>query len=219
MEFFLDASAPPLGLRVTLNPLCAEPTSNLFVQGLFGVRQALNKECIYLQSSTQSFADSDTVFIELNLVLNSEQYEYCARATLNGRENTIVDGKYMHLWLFNQVETIIFPSHAYFVMSCIVCQSNNGEDTCKSEGEVLSAGGAAGIAVTVTLLLALPVGVVIGLGVAWYVMRRGRDPTSEGHQQKMEQVQEAIYEEPPETTIPLSDNQAYGHFDIQRKNE
>ena len=96
VEFFLDASAPPLGLRATLNPLymCSEPPSNLFVQGLFGVRQAPNKECIYLQSSTQSFADSDTVFIELNLVLKSEQYEYCARAILNGRENTIVDGKY-----------------------------------------------------------------------------------------------------------------------------
>ena len=103
-------------------------------------------------------------------------------------------------------------------MSYIVCQSNNGEDTCKSEGEVLSAGAVAGIAVTVTLLLALPVGVVIGLCVAWYGMRHDRDPTSEGHQQKMEQVPEAIYEEPPETAIPLSDNQAYGHIDTQRKN-
>ena len=102
----------------------------------------------------------------------------------------------------------------YDVFHCMY----NGEDTCKSEEEVLSAGAVAGIVATVTLLLALPVGVVIGLGVAWYVMRRGRGPTSEGHQQKMEQVQEAIYEEPPETTIPLSDNQAYGHFDTQRKN-
>ena len=95
VEFFLDASAPPLGLRATLNPLCAEPPSNFFVQGLFGVRQAPNKECIYLQSSTQSFADTDTVFIELNLVLKSEQYAYCARTILNERENTIVDGKYI----------------------------------------------------------------------------------------------------------------------------
>ena len=40
---------------------------------------------------------------------------------------------------------------------------------------------------------------------------------SEGDQHKSQQVQEAIYEEPPETAIPLSDNQAYGHFDTQRK--
>ena len=91
----------------------------------------------------------------------------------------------------------------------------DGEDTCKYEEEVLSAGAVAGIAVTVTLLLALPVGVVIGVGVAWYSKRCGRGPTSKGDQH---QVQEAIYEEPPETAIPLSDNQTYGHFDTQRNN-
>ena len=100
------------------------------------------------------------------------------------------------------------------ILSClIVLQLNDGEDTCQSEGEVLSAGCAAGIAVTVTLLLTLPVCVVISLGVAWNVTRRGS--SSEGHQQKSQQVQDPIYEEPPETAIPLSDNQAYG---TQRKN-
>ena len=94
----------------------------------------------------------------------------------------------------------------------------HGEDSCKSEEEVLSAGAVASIAVTVTLLLALPVGVVIGLGVAWYGKRRGQGPSSEGEQHKSQQVQEAIYEEPPETAIPLSDNQAYGHIDMQRNN-
>ena len=99
-------------------------------------------------------------------------------------------------------------------------QLNDGDDTCKSEVEVLSAGAVAGIAVTVTLLLALPVGVVIGLGVAWYGKRCGQGPSihSEGDQHKSQQVQEAIYEEPPETAIPLSDNQSYGHFEMQRKN-
>ena len=94
-------------------------------------------------------------------------------------------------------------------------------DTCntrKCEENGLSAGATAGIAVAVTLLLVLPVGVVIGLGVACYGMRHGRGPTSEGGQQKSQQLQGAIYEEPPETAIPLRDNQAYGHLDIQRKN-
>ena len=51
----------------------------------------------------------------------------------------------------------------------------------------------------------------------WHGMVRGvsEDPISEDHQQKMEQVQEAIYEEPPGTAIPLSDSQAYGHIDMQ----
>ena len=104
------------------------------------------------------------------------------------------------------------PVHVYILW--------HGEDSCGCEEEVLSAGAVAGIAVTVTLLLALPVGVVIGVGVTWYGKRRGQGPSihSEGDQHKSQQVQEAIYEEPPETAIPLSDNQAYGHIDIQRRN-
>ena len=83
-----------------------------------------------------------------------------------------------------------------------------------------SAGGAAGITFTITLLVALSVGVVIGLGVSWWVWRHGQGPTSEGPQQKTDQqLQGAIYEEPVETVIPLSDNLAYGHVDLKRKTE
>ena len=34
----------------------------------------------------------------------------------------------------------------------------------------------------------------------------------------MEQLQDAIYDEPLETVIPLSDNQAYGHVDLKTGN-
>ena len=72
--------------------------------------------------------------------------------------------------------------------------------------------GIAGIAVAITVLVALPVGVVIGLGVAWSVWRRGHGPTSEGPQRKMEQqLQEADYE----TVIHLRDNQAYGRVGVR----
>ena len=94
VEYFLDSSAPPLGLRATLNPLCNDSDiSSLFVQGLFGVRKSPDNECTYIQSSTQNFTDSSTVFIELDLVVESEDYEYCATAILNGREKTVVDGR------------------------------------------------------------------------------------------------------------------------------
>ena len=93
VEYSLSSSDSPRGLRVTLNPLCAEPLNELFVQGLFGVRQALNGECVYLQSSTQHFTDSHELFIELDLTLEPTTYEYCAEAILNGREKTIVDGR------------------------------------------------------------------------------------------------------------------------------
>ena len=93
MEYSLSSSDSPRGLRATLNPLCTEPLNEFFVQGLFGVRQAPNKECIYLQSSTQHFTDSNEIFIEVDLTLEPAAYEYCAEAILNGREKPIVDGR------------------------------------------------------------------------------------------------------------------------------
>ena len=92
MEYFL--SSPPLGLEATLSPLCAEPLSGYFVQALFGVRLIGSEDCVYLQSSTQNFSSSHTVFIGLDLTAISDDYEYCARAILNGRDKTIFDGKF-----------------------------------------------------------------------------------------------------------------------------
>ena len=92
VEYFL--SSPPLGLEATLNSLCDEPLSGYFVQALFGVRLIGSEDCVYLQSSTQNFSSSHTVFIGLDLTAISDDYEYCARAILNGREKTIFDGRF-----------------------------------------------------------------------------------------------------------------------------
>ena len=57
----------------------------------------------------------------------------------------------------------------------------------------------------------LPVGVVLGCCGMWCMMRRRHDHTFE-HPKQKKQVQEAIYDEPLETAIPLSNNEAYGHI-------
>ena len=60
---------------------------------------------------------------------------------------------------------------------------------------------------TITCLISLPVGIVLGCCVVWLTMRI----RNKRKQKKREQG--AIYEEPAlpvETTIPLSENQAYG---------
>ena len=88
-EYFLNRSLAPrdLGLKVTLNPLCARPPlSDVFVQGLFGTKLIGSEDCEYLQSTTQVFIYSHTVFIGLDLTLESDDYEYCADYRLNGRE-------------------------------------------------------------------------------------------------------------------------------------
>ena len=114
------------------------------------------------------------------------------------------------LWMVDKMACDFTYLHCLLIDICA--------DECESAD--FSAGAVVGIAVTITLLVALPVGAVIGLAVEWWVRRRDRGPTSEGPQQKMEQqLQEADYEEPPlETIIPLRDNQAYGHVDLRRKN-
>ena len=81
-----------------------------------------------------------------------------------------------------------------------------------TNNDSLSTGAAVSIFVAITLLITLPVGVVIGLGLAWCVWRCGDGPTSECPQQKnQQQLQGAIYEKPQESAIPLRGNQAYDH--------
>ena len=85
--------------------------------------------------------------------------------------------------------------------------SDDSDDKSNSTSDGLSVGAIAGLAVALILLVALPVGVVLG----WCIWRRGRGPSDQGTQQK---VQEAIYDVPVpgpvDTAIPLTDNQAYG---------
>ena len=82
----------------------------------------------------------------------------------------------------------------------------------ESERAGLSTGAVVGITLAITAIVLLPVGLVLGCcGMWWYMMRRG---ATSG--QKVAQLQAAIYEEPatPEVepaTMPLTDNQAYGH--------
>ena len=64
-------------------------------------------------------------------------------------------------------------------------------------------GAVAGIAATATLLVALPVGGAIGLGVTLRVCKRETEATNEDTQQKMGN----LYDKPPETDISLSEIQ------------
>ena len=82
----------------------------------------------------------------------------------------------------------------------------------------LSTGGAVAIAIVLSILVSLPVGIIIGVCVTWCICK------SRGVQEKEQQLKEGtnvvIYEEPDvkiETDIPLSDNQAYGHVNMQRR--
>ena len=91
VEYFLESSQP-LGLEATLNRLCSGPLSNFLVQGLFGVQRTGSEDCVQLQSFKQPFTNSHTVFIGLNVTIDSDAHELCAKAVLNGVEKIVWDG-------------------------------------------------------------------------------------------------------------------------------
>ena len=132
---FLDAFAPPLGLKVPLDPLCTDPPSN---QKSFSVRQAPNKATEFNTKSNHN----TSIHTTLSPLLFQED---------------------LH-------------SHNCFILH-VLCMSfclNNTMHAYKCDGEGLSTGAGAGIAVTVNPLL--PLGVVIDLGVAWYGIKYGQGP-------------------------------------------
>ena len=97
--------------------------------------------------------------------------------------------------------------------SCKKCECEDDE----SEGDSLSSGGVVGITLSLTLLVSLPVGVVIGCLVMWCMMRSRVDWEQ---REKVELQEGVIYEEAcgpvVKTDIPLSPNQAYGQVHTQR---
>ena len=70
-----------------------------------------------------------------------------------------------------------------------------------------------------TLLVALPVGVIIGCCGMWCICKSRGVQEKEQQHQSQEGTNVVIYEEPDvkiDTDIPLSDNKAYGHVNMQR---
>ena len=91
-------------------------------------------------------------------------------------------------------------------------------DSDDDNSDSLSTGDAVAITLVLSILVSLPVGVIIGVCVTWCICK------SRGVQEKGQQLKggtnDVIYEEPDvkiETDIPLSDNQAYGHVNMQRR--
>ena len=73
------------------------------------------------------------------------------------------------------------------------------------------------ITLTISVLVFIPVGVVIGSCGTWFAIRRGGERGE--RKKKREEFVAAIYEEPVHsvgTAIPLSENQAYGQVSTQR---
>ena len=87
-------------------------------------------------------------------------------------------------------------------------------DTTGGGDNALSPEAAAGIAIGVSLLVAVPVGVVLGCCGMWFIMRSQGKKDLHGNEGEKRELG-AIYEDPNlppavETAITISENEAYG---------
>ena len=98
----------------------------------------------------------------------------------------------------------VISGNASTAITVAVGSSNEG---CQSVGL------AVGIAVALSLLVVLPVGVVLGISGMWCLTRSRAAAGDKGKRN----VAPVLYEEPPKTTIPLTENQAYGQVILRQR--
>ena len=102
----------------------------------------------------------------------------------------------------------------------ITISTSDGYDGCGAT----MVGLAAGIAVAITLVAGVPLGVALGCCGLWCLLkrRRGGYGVSGGAGEKEKEMKEEVYEEPvptaaSETVFSLSDNQAYCQVTSQQQ--
>ena len=98
--------------------------------------------------------------------------------------------------------------------SGIPTDTTGGVDTTGGGDNAISPEAAAGIAIGVSLLVAVPVGVVLGCCGMWFIMRSQGKKDLHGNEGEKRELG-AIYEDPNllpavETAITISENEAYG---------
>ena len=91
--------------------------------------------------------------------------------------------------------------------TAITVAVGSGDEGCPSVGL------AVGIAVALSLLVVLPVGVVLGISGMWCLTRSRAAADDKGKRN----VAPVLYEEPAKTTIPLTENQAYGQVILRQR--
>ena len=97
-----------------------------------------------------------------------------------------------------------------------------GDPECDDDNSLsLSTGVIVAITLVLTLLVSLPVGVIIGCYGMWCIMKSHKHNLQQEKEQQLKGgTNVVIYEELDvkiDTGIPLSDNQAYGHVNMQRR--
>ena len=200
----LSGGVLSLSVTLSVNELCPSDTSYP-VLVTFGTQPVGGGDCVGQMNATMSTISSGDSPVTFSVAGNSICLGYNEVYCYVINDDT---GKYIEEY------TCVYDHTVIHVSSVII----NTPDVKEDDSPSLSTGGAVAIAIVLTLLVSLPVGVIIGMCLSRCICK------SRGVQEKEQQLQEGtnvvIYEEPDvkiETDIPLSDNQAYGHVNMQRR--
>ena len=200
----LSGGVLSLSVTLSVNELCPSDTSYP-VLVTFGTQPVDGGDCVGQMNATMSTISSGDSPATFSVAGNSICLGYDEVYCYVINDDT---GKYIEEY------TCVYDHTVIYVSSVII----NTPDVKEDDSPSLSTGGAVAIAIVLTLLVSLPVGIIIGVCVTWCICK------SRGIQEKEQQLKGGtnvvIYEEPDvkiETDIPLSDNQAYGHVNMQRR--
>ena len=200
----LSGGVLSLSVTLSVNELCPSDTSYP-VLVTFGTQPVDGGDCVGQMNATMSTISSGDSPVTFSVAGNSICLGYNEVYCYVINDDT---GKYIEDY------TCVYDHTVIHVSSVII----NTPDVKEDDSPSLSTGGAVAITLVLTLLVSLPVGVIIGMCLSRCISK------SRGVQEKEQQLQEGtnvvIYEEPDvkiETDIPLSDNQAYGHVNMQRR--
>ena len=200
----LSGGVLSLSVTLSVNELCPSDTSYP-VLVTFGTQPVDGGDCVGQMNATMSTISSGDSPVTFSVAGNSICLGYNEVYCYVINDDT---GKYIEEY------TCVYDHTVIHVSSVII----NTPDVKEDDSPSLSTGGAVAIAIVLTLLVSLPVGIIIGMCLSRCISK------SRGIQEKEQQLQEGtnvvIYEEPDvkiETDIPLSDNQAYSHVNMQRR--
>ena len=200
----LSGGVLSLSVTLSVNELCPSDTSYP-VLVTFGTQPVDGGDCVGQMNATMSTISSGDSPVTFSVAGNSICLGYNEVYCYVINDDT---GKYIEEY------TCVYDHTVIHVSSVII----NTPDVKEDDSPSLSTGGAVAITLVLSILVSLPVGIIIGMCLSRCISK------SRGVQEKEQQLKGGtdvvIYEEPDvkiETDIPLSDNQAYGHVNKQRR--
>ena len=192
-------------VTVRRNRLCPETKSPVLVT--FGTRAVTGGECEIQQKATEmtiSSGDSASFYVDVASMSLGPDETICFVDSLDGVPGSNI----------RYPENMCFDSQSFFPTVISGTSSRNASTaittSCSSDENGFSVDAVAGISVTLTLLVVLPLGVLLGYCGKWSLAKSRSYTSATGDGKKETRTTSVVYEEPAAPVFSLTQNRAYG---------